>query len=181
MSRNIEDLQEEFQPLVKQLLKNCENNDVSMRLFFTVRDPITQAKLWRQSRAKWQIDQKINQLNKFDCHFLAECIKKAGPQNGRWATNAIPGLSWHQHGYAIDAFWLVNNRSEWSTRKEINGINGYAVYAEQAKLLGLNAGHFWRSRDSVHVQMHAASSPLKFYDSIKEINDIMEDQFSHLI
>ena len=93
--------------------------------------------------------------------FLAHCLELAGPQNGKLATRAIPGLSWHQWGEAIDSFWVVDGAAEWSTTKQIDGQNGYRVYAEEASKLGLDAGGLWRRfKDWPHVQLRSEPSPL---------------------
>ena len=94
-------------------------------------------------------------------------------------TNAIPGLSWHQWGEAVDCFWLLDNKAEWSTRKQVNGVNGYANYAATASAMGLNAGGFWSSlKDWPHVQLRKESHPGKIY-SLQEINNEMEKHFSN--
>lgn len=132
-----------------------------MRPYTTLRTPLEQAKLWRQSRSTEQIQAEILRLKTAGAPYLAKCIEKAGPQSGSPVTNALPGLSWHQWGEAVDCFWVVNGVAEWSAVKKIGGVNGYQVYAAQAKLLGLTAGGFFTSlKDWPHVQLDAAGSPL---------------------
>ena len=65
-----------------------------------------------------------------------------GPQKGDPVTNAIPGLSWHQWGEAVDCFWVVNNKAVWDLETVVNGLNRFMVYANEAKKLGLDAGLF---------------------------------------
>jgi len=71
----------------------------------------------------------------------------------------------------------VAGKTEWSVQKKVDGINGYQVYAEQARALGLDPGGLWKSfKDWPHVQLRAASSPLKIY-SLVEIDKILSKKF----
>lgn len=177
MSQDLNDLIPAFKAQVEQLLSECESSDYPMRQFFTLRTPFEQGKLWRQSRSKQQVEQKINELRTSGADFLAHCIESVGSQNGRHVTNAIPGLSWHQWGEAVDCFWLIDGNAEWSTRRKINGVNGYTNYANIAKSLGLTAGGFWSSfKDWPHVQLRKESNPVKVF-SLQEINREMADRF----
>ncbi|WMS87929.1 M15 family metallopeptidase [Pleionea litopenaei] len=178
MSRKIEDLELTFQEKTKQLLANCEQLGYPMRPFCTLRSPFEQGKLWRQSRTTQQVVQQIKTFQQNGAPFLAHCIESVGPQNGRHVTNALPGFSWHQWGEAVDCFWLIDGSAEWSTRRKVSGKNGYQVYAEQAKLLGLTAGGFWRSfKDWPHVQLKKLANPSRGF-SLEQINSIMEQRFS---
>lgn len=167
-----------FQEKVIQLLNNCKTRGITMQPYFTVRDPQTQAKLWRQSRTTIEINRKINELRNQDANLLADCIENAGRQYGQHVTNAIPGLSWHQWGEAVDAVWIVNNKGAWSTEKTVNGLNGYMVYADEAKKLELDAGFYWpKFKDSPHVQFRKAANPLAEM-SLVQIDREMEVRFS---
>ena len=124
MPADLNQLVPEFTSKVQELLQRCQQQNIIMRPYFTIRDPFTQGKLWRQSRSTEQIRQKISDLKSKGADFLAFCIESVGPQSGDPVTNAIPGLSWHQWGEAVDCFWLVDNEVEWSTRRLIDGQNG---------------------------------------------------------
>ncbi len=177
MSRDLNDLAPEFLPKVEKLLLLCEESGYLMRPFFTLRSPFEQGKLWRQSRSSQEVQQKIASLKNNGGEFLAHCIESVGPQNGRHVTNAIPGLSWHQWGEAVDCFWLLEGKADWSTRKKVEGINGYRNYAEKAKSLDLDAGGHWASfKDWPHIQMRKVSSPSRLY-SLPEINAEMVARF----
>ena len=159
------------------LLTACSDQGVEMRPYFGIRTPVEQAKLWRQSRTSEQVKAKIAELKAGGAPYLAACIEKAGPQSGPPVTNAIPGLSWHQWGEAVDAAWIIDGKTEWSTQKKIDGINGYAVYAAQAQIQGLNSGGLWRSlKDWPHVQLRSAGSPLKIM-SLAEVDQTMQAKF----
>jgi hypothetical protein len=160
-SRDLGLLVDAFRRKVIDLLDRCAARGTPMRPYTTLRSPFEQASLWRQSRSKEEIEARIAELKAAQAPFLADCIVRVGPQRGDPVTNAIPGLSWHQWGEAVDCFWLVDGTAEWSTRKKVNGLNGYQVYAEEAQAAGLTAGGLWSSfKDWPHVQLRSAGSPL---------------------
>jgi peptidoglycan LD-endopeptidase CwlK len=176
-SKDINDLVPELRPKIKTLVSNCKNRGIEMRVYQTLRSPFEQARLWRQSRAKEEIKNRIKDLKSVGADFLAFCLESVGPQSGAPVTNAIPGVSWHQWAEAVDAFWVVNGTAEWSTTKKINGLNGYRVYAAEAEQIGLTAGGMWISfKDWPHVQLRAESSPLKIH-TLPEISEIMRERF----
>lgn len=177
MSRDLSDLTQEFRLKVEELLKKCDQSGYTMRQYYTLRTPFEQGIMWRQSRSSHQIREKISELKNKGADFIAHCIESVGPQNGRHVTGAIPGLSWHQWGEAIDCYWLLNRDAEWSTRKKVNGINGYVNYAVKAKAMGLTAGGFWpRLKDWGHVQFRKESNPgYKF--TLEEVNQEMKIRF----
>ena len=109
--------------------------------------------------------------------FLAHCLRSVGPQHGEHVTDAPPGFSWHQWGEALDCFWLLNGKAEWSTKKLVGGLNGYHVYAEAAVSLGLTAGGFWKTiKDWPHVQLRSDRNPTTTL-SIREIDAAMAARF----
>ena len=178
MSAKIEDLIPEFQAKANQLLANCRARGVEMRPVFTVRTPFEQAKLWRQSRTGEQVRAKVAEFRQKGAPFLAFCIEDVGPSSGPKVTNAPPGLSWHQFGESMDCVWIVNGKEVWDTARKVNGVNGFQVYAEEAKKMGLNAGLFWNSfQDPPHVQLRAESNPAKVF-SLQQIDQIMRERFA---
>ena len=153
MSRDLNKLEPVFKETVKELLQNVAALGHTLRPFFTTRSLEDQAKLWRQSRCSEEIDQAMRMLEREGAPALAGVIQNVGPQHGRWATNAMPGTSWHQWGEAVDCFVVSENgRAVWSAKHP-----AYQAYAEEAKKLGLNAGFFWPSKDAVHVQQRNES------------------------
>ena len=176
-SRSIDDLIPEFRPKARTLLANCLNRGIEMRPNETLRSPFEQGKLWRQSRTKEQVRSKIKELRDAGAPFLAFCIESLGPQSGPEVTKAVPGLSWHQWGEALDSFWVVNGGAEWSTTKKINGLNGYHVYAEEAASIGVTPGGLWPTfKDWPHAQFRSAKSPTVIH-SLTEIDQIMKERF----
>lgn len=171
------DLTPAFRAKLGDLLAGCHANGVEMRPYVGLRTPLEQARLWRQSRTREEIERMIAELNRAGATYLAHCIESVGPQSGKPVTNAIPGLSWHQWGEAVDCFWVVGDRAEWSARKEVGGSNGYAVYAREAAALGLAAGGLWqRLKDWPHVQLRPAVSPAKIM-ALSEIDRVMRERF----
>lgn len=152
MSRDIEDLVPNFRASCRQVLEACKAEGVIMVPTFTVRSPTEQAILWRQSRTADVIARKIQFLHDQKADYLAEILRDVGPRQGKWATNALPGASYHQYGEALDCAWRVGDAIEWDTNKLINGVNGYRLYAEKAKEFGLfSLGP--RLGDWAHIQM----------------------------
>lgn len=154
MSRDMDLLRPSFrEPFVKTLRDVQLKDGFTMRVFFTQRTPWVQAKLWRQSRSSKEVAEAARMLDREGASFLSEVLISVGPQHGKWATNALPGQSWHQWGSAGDCFVLADGRAVWSRRHA-----GYKAYATRARDNGLTAGYFWqRSPDAVHVQEFSGS------------------------
>ena len=179
MAANMSDLVPDFRRKAEQLLKRCRQRGVEMRPYFTLRTPFEQAKLWRQSRSIEEIREKVAEFRDGGANFLAYCLESVGPQHGAHVTNAPPGFSWHQWREAVDCFWVVDRKTEWSTIKRVDGLNGYRVYAEEAANLGLSAGGLWTSfKDWPHVQFRSASNPGKIF-GLNEIDEKMKKLFGN--
>lgn len=161
-----------FKDMAKLVIARCAADGYTMRPFFTLRSVWKQARLWRQSRPTAEIQRAIQKLRQEGAPFLSEVLKSVGPQVGRWATNALPGQSWHQWGLAVDCFLATpQGRAIWSS-----GHPGYKVYAEHAVELGLTAGYNWKRQDSVHVQ--ANSKTVRSVYTWAEIDAAMSLKFS---
>jgi hypothetical protein len=172
MSRNLDDLNKSFGDKCKLLLHRCEHDGAIMRPFWTIRDPYTQAKFYRQSRCWEEIKTDIEMLNNEGAYWIAEILKSVGPQYGKWLTNALPGGSIHQYAFAMDCYSLepgLHSRYvvNW------NKMNPYKIYATHAKDLGLNAGLYWSIKDAVHVQSRDFILP----ETWQERNQIMLEKF----
>lgn len=118
MGVNLNDLVPELRPLVTQLLDKCAARNVRMVPNQTLRSPAQQAKYWRQSRSLVEINQAIAMLRAAGASYLADVLESVGPQSGDEVTKVLPGNSWHQWGEAIDCFWEVDGKAEWSTTKK---------------------------------------------------------------
>ena len=177
MAADLKKLVPELKLKVLQLLDRCRTRGVEMRPNNGLRDPFEQGRLWRQSRSKEEIEAKIEELESKGVLFLADCIRRVGPQHGDHATDTPPGISWHQWGEALDCFWLVEEKAEWSTKKLINGLNGYKVYADEAEAVGLTPGGHWKNlKDWPHVQLRKANNAASVM-SLAEIDAAMKARF----
>lgn len=177
-------LEPAFKETCIKVLLDCAELGVQMRPFFGRRSPLEQAKLWRQGRTIREINEATKMLDNEKAYYLSDQLKIVGPQHGRQVTNALPGNSWHQYGQALDCFWTVNGKAEWSLEPTIevkgtdkNGIeyngqfNGYGLYATIARGYGLTPGYFWKMRDAVHIQSSSISAPRSMY-SWEEIDEM---------
>lgn len=165
-----------FTTALDALLADCASAGVIMRPYFGVRDPVTQGKLWRQSRLTSDINAEIAKLKAQGAPFLAQCIDRAGPANGSWATNAIPGLSWHQWGLAMDCEWVRDGKVSFDIDAD-GANNGYRVYAGKSLAHGLT--NLGRIGDWGHVQFPPESSPLHRY-TLQQIDEAMAAKFGSL-
>ncbi len=156
----LDGLQPEFLAKVETLINNCAQAHVVVRPVQGLRTPLQQGADWRQGRDIDTINQQIGILQIEGCHYLAACIEQAGPQNGPLITKAIPGLSWHNFGFACDfmTFDAVGKPIADGTDPS------YADFQEQVTLSGLfPVGNPW-TWDSGHTQYYQASSPLAMYN-----------------
>ena len=179
MAVSLNGLNKAFAANATSLLANLSGRGIEMRPCAAVRTPQVQAALWRQSRAKEQINAAISNLEKHGGDYLAKVLADVGPQNGPHVTNALPGYSWHQWGEAIDCFWAVDGIAEWSETRLANGVNGYKVYAASAHSFKVFAGGNWTGfKDWPHIQARESASPLAEGLTIKEINNAMKNLYS---
>ena len=139
MAANLNLVQFELKLKIEQLLLQCAAGGFEMRANTGLRDPFEHAKLWRQSRSVEKIRAKIKEFETAGADFLKHCIEPVGPQHGDPVTGAPPGYSWHQWGEAVDCFWLLDGKAQWSTTKKVGGLNEYKVYADEVEKLGLVA------------------------------------------
>lgn len=166
-------LEAQFQKAVRDMLAECRNAGFELRPYMTLRSPDEQARLWRQSRALEEIRAEIDRLRNGGATFLAACIERVGPQAGRHVTNALPGLSWHQWGEAVDCVVIENGKAVWDTKHP-----GWKAYGEAARRAGLEAGMFWKSfKDFPHVQKRKDASPLSAGLSLADIEKAMRERW----
>lgn len=169
MAANLDLLNSQLKTKVITLVARCHQRGFEMRPNNGLRDPFEQAKLWRQSRSIEEITNKINELKAQSTIFLAEYLSLVGPQHGE-RNQRTPRFSWHQWGEALDCFWLLDGKSEWSTKKLVDGQNAYHVYADEAESLGLTAGGHWKKfKDWPHVQFRPEIAPVQRSRSLRSM------------
>lgn len=172
MSRSLDDLIPEFRTKVLNGLADLANKGLHFKPYFTLRDPVEQAKLWRQSRSAAAVSNQIQILRAAGCDFMVACFDKAGPSSGPWATNAIPGLSWHQYGEAVD-FYLedASGNAVWESPN-------YSVFGQVGDAKDMYwGGHFG---DNDHWQ-NRRIEPSAALGTLKQINDALELKWQALI
>lgn len=150
------------------LIARCANRGDELRPYFTIREPFTQAKLWRQSRTAQEIAAECDELRSVGAPRIAACIESVGPSHGPWATNAVPGLSWHNHGEAMDCMLVVGGKAVWD-----GDAHGYIAYATEAFGLGLTSGRNFHDPD--HVQLRK-DEPHHLWDMAR-IDNMMAARF----
>lgn len=161
-------LQPEFRDQLEILqARMIEIHGQTFRTYFTLRDPWTQARLYRQSRTKATIDRKISELVERGAAYAVRVLESVGPCHGPRVTGAAPGESWHQYGYAADMFRsLPDGRASWYSRD-------YVELAHEAVKLGLTPGHLFKHTDSPHIQ-HWKDEPgdrVDFTDMVQEMGE----------
>lgn len=174
-------LESEFAEKITIILNNCEQLGATFVLRSGNRNTFTQAVYWRRSRSNEEIDEKIKMLQNEQADFLAYCLYSVGEQQGPYVTDALPGLSWHQYGLAVDCAWILDSKVCWDNENLYNGINGYEILAEEAKKTGICSGHEWKDfRDSGHLQANFYTSPLAIY-SLEKIDELMQAKYLPLL
>ena len=170
MSRSLDDLDPAFHLKIIQLLQNCATLHFELVPYFTLRTPQDQAVLWRQSRGEAEIDQKIASLRAIGAQWLSNVLAMAPQKTGPWATNGVPGNSWHQWALACDCYWQTPTGVQW------NDGAGYTIYANEAVKLGLTVGRDFSKPDIDHVQMPTQGAPSDLY-SWPDIDAQMREKF----
>ena len=126
-----------FRLKVEHTLTACEVAGFHLRVTYGPRSPVDQAKLWRRSRSSAEVRDALTVMRGKGALWLASMLEGVGPQpSGAWATNALPGQSWHQHGLAVDVVWLVNGAAVWTTGPG----SGYDAWRTIGTANGLHRG-----------------------------------------
>ena len=160
-----------YAPLVQHLVSNCKTAGYALVPYYGYRTLEQQAILWRRSRHVDEVNEKIESLKSQYCDYLASILEGVGPQPmGPWATDAIPGFSWHNWGQAVDFYWLMDNKNVCWDGKGV----GYKVLGQQADLLDLRWGGNFSSPDYGHVQLNHQEVP-DLYDT-KYVNDYFKNK-----
>lgn len=162
----------ECRALTQKVIADCAAAGLEFRPYFGARDPVTQAKLWRQSRSSATISAQMATLRGDGAPFLAQCILAAGPQNGPPVTGAIPGLSWHQYGQACDLVLVRNGVFDWDDAAAYAKFGGIVAAAK-----GKWGGDFG---DNDHLQLFA-DEPLTHFKTMQAIDAEMKRLWPHVL
>ena len=169
-SRRLEDLVPEAEEMAKRHILLCAEAGIELLIYCTLRDTHEQARLYRQSRTKEQVQAKIDQLKAKGFPALAQILKEVGPQkSGPKVTGAGPGESFHQYSRAYDCVPVLNGQAVWSTSGE--GGKLWAKVGQLGKKCGLEWAGDWTSfREFPHFQLTAGDTIL----------DLMQAKFGGL-
>lgn len=142
---------------------------VDILVYCAARGPWAQARLYRRSRSTAVVHARAAKMRNAGAPWLAGVLLEVGPQaTGPWATNAPPGLSWHQWGEAVDAAPVIDGRIPWTDP------DAFVPWRKAAQLMGLHAPipHDWP-----HVQLRPEGSPLSAGMTWAEIDVAMQERW----
>ena len=159
-SRRLEDLTPETQAMAREHVLRCAEAGIELLIYCTLRDTHEQARLYRQSRTKEQVQVKMDQLTARGFPILARILKEVGPQKaGPKVTGAGPGESFHQYSRAYDCVPIVNGKPVWSSAGENGKL--WAKVGQLGKKAGLEWAGDWTSfREFPHFQLTAGDTIL---------------------
>lgn len=143
-------LDPQFGLAVEKLFDRLLSEGIVMRPFSGLRGPLEQGILWSQSRTPLERELMARKLEDERATFLAKVLRRAGTlcTAGRWATNNLPGQSWHNFGLAIDSHVVSEDgRAVWGPKHV-----AYSAYASIARELGLFPGYDLAKQDVIHIQ-----------------------------
>jgi len=172
LDHRLEDLTPKFRLKLLFVFEQLAKKGIGFELFAALRTPREQAELWMKSRSESEIAGAQQKLTKQDASWLAGIMKETHRPYGRWETNNIPGLSWHQWGEAVSIRVLSDTgRVVWNPNNK-----GYRTLAELAQMVKLTPGFFWKHRDVVHIQLRPDA--VRAYYTWPEIDREMKTKFS---
>jgi peptidoglycan L-alanyl-D-glutamate endopeptidase CwlK len=179
-------LEPDFRGRFQALLDRCREAGFRVVPYDGSRSPWRQAIYWRQSRTTPQIRQRIEKLRHDGAPYIAQILEDVGPQSGRYVTDAIPGLSFHQYRRAVDSYIESpdTQRALWREQGKDGAeydraVELYDRLGEAAQSLGLTWGGPWSIGDYGHVQSQAASSVLDEYGGWPGVDAALREAWPH--
>jgi peptidoglycan LD-endopeptidase CwlK len=154
MAADLDQLDPVFKAKMLQVYAACMARGYEFRPNFTGRTPWEQARLWRQGHSFEQVQSEAVRLGSAGARYLADILLAVGPQHGPWATNALPGMSWHNFkpAKACDSFLLIDGKVVWD-----GGHPGYLALAEGGAAVGLT--NMRQIHDYGHLQLEPREVP----------------------
>lgn len=144
-----------FATVLDDVLDQLLDEGIVLRPYSGLRSPLEQAVLWCQSRTPLEAELLARRFDDEGATFLSSVIRRAAiiSRPGRWATNNLPGQSWHNFGLALDAHVVSEDgRAVWGPKH-----HAYAKFAEVARARGLHPGFDLVRQDVVHVQLTSST------------------------
>ncbi|WP_088330687.1 M15 family metallopeptidase [Lacimicrobium sp. SS2-24] len=159
-SRDLNDLVPAAKHNAEKVIQACKQaTDFDLLIYCTLRTLEEQARLYRQSRSRAEINHKIAKYQQRGFGFLADILEAVGPCYGPHVTNAAPGESWHNYGEAWDAVPLIGGKPAWNY---LQAKMYWDAYGEAVRQVGMNwAGDWTDFREYPHAQLRHGSNPLK--------------------
>jgi len=174
LDRRLEDLEPKFRPKLLYVMEKMAEHRIGFEIFAALRTPQEQAELWMKSRSRKEIVDAVAKLSKQGAPWLSRMVKTTHRPYGRWETNNLPGLSWHQWGEAVSIRILSDSgRVIWNPNNE-----GYRILADLTQMVSLTSGFFWKRRDVVNVQLRADA--VRAYYTWAEVDREMKEKFDGL-
>lgn len=128
-------------------------------IYCTLRSLEEQARLFRQSKTREEVNAKIKDFKKRGFGFLANIITKVGPCTGPTVTNAAPGESWHNYGEAWDAVPLIAGKPAWNYSGGAKKLwDAYGAAVRKVKMYW--AGDWKTFKEYPHAQMRSTGNAL---------------------
>lgn len=147
-SRNLDDLEPELKAKALEFLDRCRSKGADILIYCTLRTPHEQARLFRQSRSFNDIMLRAESLALYNPR-MGEILFEVGAQHGRRVTNAGPGQSLHNYGFAFDCVPLLGGKAMWNSY-----FKDWQIVGEIAQELDLEwAGNWTYGREYPHVQI----------------------------
>lgn len=160
MSVDLSLLNSDFNKKLTQLNTECDKLGFDILIYCGVRKFSDQAKLYRQSRTKAQIDTKASQLKSKGFPELAEILYEVGPQSGKLGAHVTfsgPGESWHQYGFAADCSPIKSGKLMLDSTSHPE----WQLLGVAAAKCGLYWAGNWKSFvEYPHVQYYSSGNPL---------------------
>ena len=170
-SRSLTDLDTGVRAQAREVVSACEQVGVDLLIYCTLRPLEEQARLYRQSRSRDEINAKMTRLRNRGFDFLARIIEDVGPCYGRHVTNATAGESWHNYGEAWDAVPLIGGKPAWNYLQAKSQWDAYGECVRQVDMFW--AGDWTRFREYPHAQKRQGGNPLKTMET-DELQAILE-------